>query len=75
MNFNTDRIKINKTKMDYPKGTKVVLINMEDKYAPPVGTKGEVMFVDDIGTIHTRWENGSSLGVVLGIDTVEKIVK
>ena len=32
------------------------------------GTKGEVDFVDDIGTIHVSWETGSSLGLVVGTD-------
>lgn len=52
----------------YPVGAKVELVRMEDVQAPPVGTKGVVEFIDDIGTIHVKWENGSSLGVVYGED-------
>ena len=52
----------------YPVGTKVELVRMDDVQAPPVGTKGVVEFIDDIGTIHVKWENGSSLGVVYGED-------
>lgn len=52
-------------KRRYPSGTTVELKNMDDQYAPPVGTKGTVTFVDDLGTIHVNWENGSTLGVVL----------
>lgn len=52
----------------YPVGTKVELARMDDAQAPPVGTKGVVEFIDDIGTIHVKWENGSSLGVVYGED-------
>lgn len=33
----------------YPAGTMVQLISMDDEQAPPVGTIGEVQFVDDIG--------------------------
>ena len=73
MNMNRD--KINKVKSDYPKGTEVILVRMDDKQAPPVGTKGVVRLVDDMGTIHVNWETGSTLGVVLDIDIVEKIVK
>ncbi len=56
----------------FPAGTGVSLVKMNDDQAPPIGTKGKVMCVDDIGTIHVAWENGSTLGVLYGIDTVEK---
>ena len=52
----------------YPVGTRVELVKMDDTQAPPIGTRGTVVAVDDIGTIHVRWDNGSSLGVVLGED-------
>lgn len=52
----------------YNVGTKVVLDRMEDEQAPPSGTRGVVQWVDDIGTIHVKWENGSSLGLVYGVD-------
>lgn len=48
----------------YPPGTKIKLIKMEDVQAPPSGTIGTVTCVDDIGTIHMKWNNGSSLGLV-----------
>jgi hypothetical protein len=38
------------------------------------GTRGEVDFVDDIGTIHVRWENGRYLGLIEEIDRF-KIIK
>ena len=44
---------------------------MEDPQAPPVGTKGTVIGVDDIGSIMVSWDNGSSLNVVYGEDRVE----
>jgi len=56
-------------KARYKKGTKVELVRMDDTQAPPVGTKGIVRSVDDIGTIHVDWENGSSLGIVYGEDS------
>lgn len=37
------------------------------------GTVGVVDFVDDIGTIHIKWENGSSLGLIKGVDEFEII--
>ncbi len=57
----------------YPEGTKVELIYMDDKQAPPVGTSGVVSHVDDAGTVHIRWDNGSGLGAVYGADKVKKI--
>lgn len=30
----------------------------------PVGTTGVVTHVDDIGTVHVSWSNGSTLGLV-----------
>ncbi len=53
----------------YVKGTRVQLEFMGDPQAPPKGTKGTVICVDDIGTIHVRWDNGSTLGLVYGEDS------
>ncbi len=55
----------------YPTGTMVRLISMNDKQAPPVGTIGEVQFVDDVGSVHVHWRNGSSLAVIPDVDVVE----
>ena len=57
----------------YPVGCKVVLHHMDDPQAPPSGTKGEVMFVDDIGQIHVKWENGSSLALNVKLDSFSRI--
>ncbi len=63
-----------KLRKEYPKGCRVELISMDDFQAPPNGTKGTVVLVDDIGTIHVRWDNGSSLGAAYGIDKIRKVV-
>lgn len=68
-----DENTITKIKKEYPKGTMVELEFMDDFQAPPVGTRGIVDEVDDSGTVHVRWENGSGLGVVYGVDKVKKI--
>lgn len=57
----------------YPTGTTVQLISMDDEQAPPIGTIGEVMFVDDIGNVHVKWQNGSSLAVIPDVDEVRKL--
>lgn len=66
---------IERVKKAYPKGSRVKLNYMEDWNAPPAGTEGTVMHVDDIGTIHVQWDNGSSLGVAYGADSCTLISK
>ena len=68
-----DEIYINRLRKQYPEGTKVKLIWMNDYEAPPKGTIGEVIYIDDMGTIHVNWENGSSLGLVPRADAWEII--
>ena len=58
---------------DFPKGCRVELIRMDDTQAPPIGTLGTVFGVDDLGTIHVHWDNGSSLGVAFGADECRRI--
>ena len=60
-------------RINYPKGTRVELVKMDDAKAPPIGTHGTVTTVDSIGTIHVNWDNGSTLGIVLGEDICRKI--
>lgn len=57
----------------YPEGTRVKLVKMDDPQAPPMGTRGTVIGVDDIGSIMVRWDNGSSLNVIYGEDVVSKV--
>ena len=56
--------KIKKLKDDYRKGMKVKPNKMNDAQAVPPGTEGTIVDVDDIGTIHVKWDTGSSLGLV-----------
>ena len=57
-------------KKRYPRGTRIELDMMSDDPRPiPPGTKGTVDHVDDIGTIHCRFDNGRYLGVVPGVDS------
>ena len=57
----------------FPKGTRVELVQMDDPQAPPIGTKGTVIGVDDIGSIMVRWDNGSSLNIDYGEDICRKV--
>ena len=50
-------------------GKRIELISTSDPYTTlKPGDKGTVDFVDDIGTIHISWDNGSKLGLVPGED-------
>ncbi len=64
---------VEKLKKEYPKGTRVQLVAMDDFQAPPIGTKGTVIGVDDTGSIMVAWDNGSSLNVVYDVDKCIKI--
>ena len=58
----------------YPQGCRVELVRMDDPYRKmPPGLKGVVTGVDDSGSIHVNWQNGSSLAVVFGEDECRKI--
>lgn len=57
----------------YPAGTKVELLSMDDQQAPPVGTIGEVIAVDDIGQLVMKWQNGSGLNLIPGVDSFRKV--
>lgn len=60
---------LNKLMEDFPKGTRVELVKMDDPYTTlKAGDKGTVAFIDDLATIHVNWDKGSSLGLVYGED-------
>ena len=64
---------VEKVRKEYPIGTRVELVRMDDFQAHPIGTKGTVRGVDDTASILVSWDNGSSLNVVYGIDQCRKI--
>lgn len=64
---------IEKLRKEYPIGTRVELISMDDMQAPPIGTKGTVRGVDDIGSVMVSWDNGSCLSLVYGKDYFRRI--
>ena len=57
----------------YLAGCTVELVQMDDTQAPPPGTIGKVIAVDDIATIHVAWSTGSSLGVAFGQDRCRRV--
>ena len=64
---------VERIRREYPAGARVELVRMEDVQAPPVGTKGPVLGVDDTGSLLMRWDTGSGLNVVYGEDIVKKL--
>lgn len=64
---------IDRLRRQYPAGTRVELLEMDDFQAPPMHTLGTVVGVDDIGSIMVHWDNGSSLSVVYGVDRCRKV--
>ena len=67
-----NRDTVERIRKEYPRGTRVVLVRMEDLQAPPEGTLGTVTGVDDTASIMVDWDNGSGLNVIYGEDIVGK---
>lgn len=60
----------------YPKGTRVLLVEMGDDPRPiEPNTRGTVDVVDDIGTVHCTFDNGRHLGLVYGEDHFRKLTQ
>jgi hypothetical protein len=50
-------------------GKRVQLVRCDDPWTRlEPGEKGTITFVDSLGTVHVRWDNGSTLGMVAGQD-------
>lgn len=63
-----------KLREEYPEGTRVMLLKMDDPYTQlKKGDMGNVLHVDDAGQIHMIWDNGSSLALVPGEDEFMKL--
>lgn len=64
---------VERLRRDFPAGCRVELLRMDDLQAPPIGTKGTVIGVDDIGSIMVRWDNGCGLSVAWGEDACRRL--
>mgnify|MGYP001304016829 CR=1 FL=1 len=64
---------VEQVQRQYPKGSRIELVWMDDPQAPPIGTKGTVVGVDDIASLMVAWDNGSHLNVAYGEDIVRRI--
>ena len=53
----------------YPQGTRLELISMDDPYATlKVGDRATVTGMDDAGHIMCKWDAGSGLSLIPGVD-------
>ena len=64
---------VERIRKDFPSGSRIELLKMDDPKAPPIGSIGTVIAVDDIGSILVKWDCGSSLNVVYGEDLCRKV--
>lgn len=66
----------NHLKTKYPKGTRIMLIEMGDDPRPiPPHTKGTIEFVDDLATVFCKFDNGRRLGLAYGADRYRKLTE
>jgi len=51
----------------------VRLIYCADAYSTnPPGLEGTIVLIDALGTVHVQWDNGSTFGLVPGVDRWEE---
>lgn len=72
MNQRPTREQVEFLRRQYPAGTRITLHSMEDPQSPPPGAKGTVAYVDDMGQIGVKWDTGSSLSLIPGVDFFSK---
>lgn len=68
-----NRETVGQVRRQYPAGCRVELVRMDDPQAPPIGTRGTVIDVDDTASILVRWDNGCGLNVLYGEDECRKV--
>ncbi len=78
MNQFPSKEEVERIKEEYPIGARIELDREfeNDKYSRlKAGERGNVEFIDDAGHIHMRWDIGSSLALVKGVDSFHKLTK
>lgn len=65
---------IERLRRQFPAGTVVELIEMvDDPQAPPPGARGMIEGIDGIGDLLVRWDTGSGLKLIPGVDRFRKV--
>lgn len=72
MNFANQKM-VKKLRKEFPVGCRIVLDEMDDRQAPPIGTQGTCNGVDDAGNILVSWDTGSHLNVAYGADSCHRV--
>ena len=63
-------------KAEYPSGTLIMLLSMgNDIHRVKDNTRGTVIAVDDIGTLHCDFDTGSMIGIIPGEDSFRKLTE
>ena len=62
MNRIPNREPVERLRQQYPVGTRITLNHMDDPH----------FYVDDMGQIGVKWDNGSSLSLIPGVDSFSK---
>ena len=65
------RKEIERLRKKYPEGTRVRLFSMNGEPQMQEGLAGIVRFIDDIGSVHVDWDNGSTLALIPDEDDFE----
>ena len=74
MNLSIKKEELGTLREKYPPGCRVELVKMDDPYREmPPGMQGVVTGVDDSGSIHVDWQNGSSLAVIFREDECRRV--
>lgn len=58
----------------YEIGERVELLRCNDPYAKLYkGLRGNIVFIDDLGTVSVKWDNGCTLGMIPFEDVFIKV--
>ena len=57
----------------YKPGDRIEIIHMDDIQTIPSGTQGTIDYIDDIGQLHMKWDNGRTLAINLDVDSIKKL--
>lgn len=70
------REEVESLRAEYPKGTRISLVQMDDPYSKlQPGDRGTVNFVDDAGNIHVAWDIGEGISIAYGDDKCRKLTQ
>jgi hypothetical protein len=57
-------------------GDRVELVYTSDKYTKlKPGDRGTIRLIDDMKTVHIKWDNGEGLGMIPGEDEIKVITE